>query len=191
VWFIHSAFFTNTLTTFCAVSLLASIQVRSMLEAGGRIIAAERHTGRFRRAQIYSHFCEPFFTARATVGSVVMPGDDLALVHRRQEGVAGADRTAKILHLQPGFGGQRAGEEIRRRAEARNAERLALPVRDPSACRRRPLHQHHSPGAMPNCTTSVDELAFGLQVDGVIVKPTTPCTSRASSAVAACDRRSS
>ena len=43
------------------------------VEAGGGIIAAERRARRFRRAQVDADFRGAGLTARATVGSVVMP----------------------------------------------------------------------------------------------------------------------
>ena len=143
------------------------------VEAGGGIVAAERGAGRLRRAQV-----------DADLGGAVLhrarhrrlgghAGDDLALLHAGQKRVAGADRHQRVvLHLQSGLRGQRAGEEVGRRAEAGDAERLALPVGGVlQLVGVGGLHQHHFARRHRELHHRGDELAFGLQVDGVIVEP--------------------
>ena len=143
------------------------------VEAGGRIIAAKCGAGRLRCAQIDSHLRRAVLHRARHRWLGGHAGDDLALLHRRQERVAGADRHQRIiLHLQSCLRGQRAGKEIRRRAEAGDAERLALPVR--GILQRvgvGGLHQHHFAGRDAELHHIGDEFALGLQVDGVIVEP--------------------
>ena len=144
---------------------------RFHIEASGRISAAQRRLGQFHRAHVHHHFGIARFQHARNRRFCGHADLDLILLHCGDKGLASADgHRCHIGNGQAILDFEIHGQEICRRAEPGDAGAFALEIgkgldfgvlcRDQLDFARCLAELHHRHG----------ELAFGLQIDAMIVE---------------------